>query len=233
MSVFLRSQLSQAEGVVLALGLRKAESQARSRTLAKYEGGRINFTGEYGSLAGVTAFTPIQDFQTEHVWQFLMQTNCPWGASNRKLVQLYANAAGGECPSFSVDGGLSPSCGGSRFGCWTCTVVRSDRSGRGLAENDESYEVLCEFRDWLASMRSEPKRRWRRRRNGASGPGPLTIATRREALQRLLSIESRLGIKLIRSDELELIAQLWKADGGNGQTVLDLCDIRRHESMTF
>lgn len=216
MSRFIRTQVSLSEEVVVILGLRKAESQARKRILAKYSSDHP-FVGPYGSLVGATAFTPIEDLETQEVWQLLMQTPCPWGGSNRTLVQLYAQAAGGECPSYSVGEGLAPSCGGSRFGCWTCTVVRTDHSGRSLAENDDSYEMLIDFRDWLAKMRYDPARRWRKRRNGKPGPGPLTIATRREALQRVLRIETNLGRSLLRQDEVNSIAELWNKDGGNGE----------------
>jgi DNA sulfur modification protein DndC len=220
MSAFIRSQVSRTGAVVVALGLRRSESQSRLRILSKYNHGHREFMGAYGSVPGAIAFTPIEDFKTEHVWQFLMQTACPWGGKNRELVQLYADAAGGECPSYSLGNSLSPSCGGSRFGCWTCTVVRKDRTGRALAEQNESFELLSEFRDWLASMRSDPKRRWKRRRNGAPGPGPLTIATRRDALRRVMALEARLGVELVRSDELQRIAELWLADGGDGHSVL-------------
>jgi DNA sulfur modification protein DndC len=214
MSSFIRAEVSNAGSVVIALGLRSSESQSRSRILAKYGDGSANFTGEYGGLAGAVAFTPIQDFKKEHVWQFLMQSECPWGGSNRRLVQLYADASG-ECPSFSIDGSLSGACGGSRFGCWTCTVVRTDRSGSALAKRNESYEALLEFRNWLAAMRSVSENRWKERRNGKPGPGPLTIAARREALRRVMAIENQLNISLIRRDELTRIAELWESDGGN------------------
>lgn len=219
MSNFIRTQISLSGEVVIVLGLRKTESQARSRVLAKYMSDRP-FTGPYGSLTSAIAFTPIEDFGTEHVWQFLMQTPCPWGADNRDLVQLYARAAGGECPSYSGGDGLAPSCGASRFGCWTCTVVRKDRSGRSLAEESEAYEMLVDFRDWLAEMRYDPRRRWRRRRNGRPGPGPLTIATRREAFERLLSVEACSGCTLITPAEVHRIAELWAQDGGSSQSAL-------------
>jgi len=219
MSRFIRSQISLSGDVVVALGLRKAESQARSRILAKYSCDRP-FTGPYGSMAHALAFTPIEDFGAEDVWQFLMQTPCPWGASNRKLAHLYARAAGGECPTYTFRKGLAPSCGGSRFGCWTCTVVRTDRSGQCLAEEDKAFEMLVDFRDWLAHMRSDPRCRWRIRRNRKPGPGPLTIAARRNAFQRLLALERQSGFTLIKPEEVRVISELWTRDGGNGNTAL-------------
>jgi 3'-phosphoadenosine 5'-phosphosulfate sulfotransferase (PAPS reductase)/FAD synthetase len=52
----------------------------------------------------------------------------PWGNDNRALYKLYANASNGECP-IQIDTS-TPSCGHSRFGCWTCTVVERDKPSR-------------------------------------------------------------------------------------------------------
>ena len=46
------------------------------------------------------------------------------------LRQFYANASNGECP-IQIDTS-TPSCGNSRFGCWTCTVVKRDKVSEGL-----------------------------------------------------------------------------------------------------
>lgn len=212
MSRYIKKYLSEHGRVIIALGLRSAESAARSAILAKYSnGGR--FQGAYGGLSGATAFTPIEDFRTEDVWQFLMQNPCPWGNGNRQLARLYSLASGGECPSYSLGEGMSRTCGGSRFGCWTCTVVRKDRSGEALAEEDERYEPLLDFRNWLAEIRYDPQRRWKVRRNRVPGPGPLTLATRREILQRLAAIQRESGFDLLRSDELLEIQKLWVLDG--------------------
>lgn len=49
---------------------------------------------------------------------------------NRPLYKLYASASNGECP-IQTDTS-TPSCGNSRFGCWTCTVVDRDKASEGL-----------------------------------------------------------------------------------------------------
>jgi DNA sulfur modification protein DndC len=151
MTRFIKENLSAHSELVIVLGLRRAESQARSATLAKYATGEP-FQGTYGSFPSATAFTPIEDFATEEVWQFLMQTKCPWGEGNRELARLYSLASGGECPSHPLGDGIGKTCGGSRFGCWTCTVVRRDKTGEGLADEDERYEWLLDFRNWLEAV---------------------------------------------------------------------------------
>ena len=42
----------------------------------------------------------------------------------------YASVSNGECP-IQIDTS-TPSCGNSRFGCWTCTVVDRDKASEGL-----------------------------------------------------------------------------------------------------
>ena len=56
----------------------------------------------------------------------ILQKPNPWGGDNRPLYKLYANASNGEGP-IQIDTS-TPSCGNSRFGCWTCTVVERDKA---------------------------------------------------------------------------------------------------------
>jgi hypothetical protein len=65
--------------------------------------------------------------------------------ASRTRCKLYANASNGECP-IQIDTS-TPSCGNSRFGCWTCTVVERDKASEGrLAASDEHMEKLVAFR---------------------------------------------------------------------------------------
>jgi DNA sulfur modification protein DndC len=76
-------------------------------------------------LPRVWVSNPIQFLSMEEVWAYLPQNPIPWGRDNRALYKLYASASSGECP-IQIDTS-TPSCGSSRFGCWTCTVVERDR----------------------------------------------------------------------------------------------------------
>lgn len=230
MSAFIKSHLSAKGEVVVALGLRHSESQARQATLAKFSSGKP-FQGAYGSLRGATALTPIEDLAVEEVWQFLMRTPCPWGEENRSLARLYSLASGGECPSFSLGEGANPTCGGSRFGCWTCTVVRRDRSGENLAEEDSRYEPLVDFRNWLSEIRYERKRRWAIRRNGSPGPGPLKLQTRREILRKLAAVQASSGFELLHDKELKEIQTLWKLDGDRRNSAYQIWSESRGQSI--
>lgn len=63
-----------------------------------------------------------------------------------------------------------PSCGNSRFGCWTCTVAREDKSTEGLIDTGAYWmEPLLEMRDWLKKIRDDLTMRQTYRRNLQDG----------------------------------------------------------------
>jgi DNA sulfur modification protein DndC len=163
---------------------------------------------------------PIEFLTTEDVWAYLLQKPNPWGGDNRPLYKLYASASSGECP-IQIDTS-TPSCGNSRFGCWTCTVVERDRASEGLlASGDERMEKLTGFRETLLFYRDPANgKRDRRRMNGNNGPGQLLISARRELLSKLPLLQEDTGLQLICPEELLLIQQMWKAardpDDGHG-----------------
>ena len=163
------------------------------------------------NLPRVWVSNPIEFLSTEEVWAYLLQKPNPWGGDNRSLYKLYSNASNGECP-IQIDTS-TPSCGNSRFGCWTCTVVERDKASEGLlASGDERMEQLISFRETLLDYRDPAKsKRDMKRMNGNAGTGPLTMTARRELLTQLLKLQEETGLKVISEDELFLIQQFWKA----------------------
>ena len=112
----------------------------------------------HSKFAQTYVYTPLRDFITEDVWNYLLQNKNPWGANNRDLLALYQNANSSECP-LVVDSS-TPSCGNSRFGCWVCTVVAEDISLKNMIENGEDWmEPLLEFREELKQSQDPQKRR--------------------------------------------------------------------------
>lgn len=226
-NAFVNQRLGHWGEAVLHLGARRAESSTRAQTMA----GRETRKGlrRHPDLPRVWVSNPIEFLSTEEVWAYLLQTPNPWGGDNRALYKLYANASNGECP-IQIDTS-TPSCGNSRFGCWTCTVVDRDKSSEGLlAAGDERMEHLLAFRETLLEFR-DPANGWRddRRMNGNEGPGPLNIEGRRELLKRLLKLQEDTGLTLIAPEELLLIQQLWKAarDPDDGRGVARIVDKQR------
>jgi DNA sulfur modification protein DndC len=216
-NVFVRQRRSHWGDAILHLGARRAESATRAQTMAGIEA--RNGLRRHPDLPRVWVSNPIEYLSTEEVWAYLLQKPNPWGGDNRPLYKLYANASNGECP-IQIDTS-TPSCGNSRFGCWTCTVVERDNASEGLlASGDERMEKLIEFRETLLYYRDPANgKRDMKRMNGNEGPGPLTIGARRELLTHLLKLQEQTGLKLISEDELFLIQQFWKTarnpdDGG-------------------
>ena len=219
-SLYIREQAKLAGDVVLLLGVRHDESVMRSRTIKRYDNG--NRLNSHNDLANCWVFRPIVDITTDEVWEFLSSESPPWGGSHSNLINLYRDAGGGECPVVTSHSD-TPSCGttSARFGCWTCTVVEKDRSLQGFVDSGfEEFIPLLEFRDWLLSIRNESKRRLARRRNGRvqfgnNGiqiPGPFTINTRMEILNKLLDLQKKLKKELISDTEIDRIRALWSSD---------------------
>ncbi len=216
-TMFVQQRLGHWSEAILHLGARRAESSTRAQTMAGRE--KRNGLNRHPDLPRVWVSNPIEFLTTEEVWAYLLQRPNPWGGNNRALYKLYASASNGECP-IQIDTS-TPSCGNSRFGCWTCTVVERDKASEGLlASGDERMEQLIEFRETLlhyqdpANGKRDPKTK-----QGADRPGPLTIEARRELLTQLLQLQEQVGLPLITADELFFIQQLWKSarrpdDGG-------------------
>jgi DNA sulfur modification protein DndC len=64
----------------------------------------------------------------------------------------------------------------------------------------------------MEAERNKPLNRWKRRRNGKSGLGPMTLEWRKIALSELLAAQLESGFDLIEAEEIAAIHQEWKAD---------------------
>ena len=220
----LKQIASNAKGMVLLIGTRRAESQNRRRAMDKREvsPNRLN---PHDRVDSCWMFAPLADLEDNDVWMTLMQRRAPWGGSHRRLITLYRNAGGGECP-LVITKEQAPSCGSSspRFGCWTCTVVQKDRSLRGLIdsgyEETERLEALFDFREWLIEMRENDANRLpvrrdgnvKRRGDGSRVYGPFRLEIRREILKRLQGLETQIGDRLILQAEIDCIEDVWWRD---------------------
>ena len=219
-SAYVKRQIGEAGQVVLLLGIRRSESSARAASAKRHDNGeRLT---PHTSMAGCRVYRPILELDTDEVWEFLGGHEPPWGGLHSKLIGLYRDANGGECPVVT-DKNEAASCGttSSRFGCWTCTVVKKDRSLEGFVESGfEEFIPLLDFRDWLLSIRDDPERRQGIRRNGrvtftksgAFVPGPFTVKARMEILAELRKMEEKTGLDLISDGEVDIIHNIWSGD---------------------
>ncbi len=144
---FIQDKVSEYGEAIVLLGMRKTESISRHQTMNLYKI-ENSLLSRHSKFPQTYVYTPLEDFSAEDVWNFLLQNKNPWGEENRDLLALYQDANASECP-LVVDTS-TPSCGGGRFGCWTCTVVEKQNYLTNLIENGEEWmEVLAELREDL------------------------------------------------------------------------------------
>ncbi|MEU6996689.1 DNA phosphorothioation system sulfurtransferase DndC [Nonomuraea sp. NPDC046570] len=224
---FIRRVVHDHGEAILVLGIRKAESQARARVMERLEKRRVrDRLSPNGNLPNSLVYSPVEAWSNDEVWTFLMQQSNPWGHPNKDLLTMYQGASSdGECP-LVVDN-TTPSCGDSRFGCWTCTLVDKDKSMSAMIQNDEEKEwmlPLLELRDELDAPDDSHLRDFRKM-NGTiqlfhdrNVPGPYTQKAREEWLRKLLNAQTWIrknapehvrGIELITMEELHEIRRIW------------------------
>lgn len=231
-SEFITETVMEYGEVIVVLGSRSQESGTRAQVIAKH---RIDgsILSRHSSLPNAYTYMPIENWTADEVWEYLMSAPCPWGGSNRELFELYKGSNQGECPL--VIDKSTPSCGNSRFGCWTCTVVTEDKAIHGLIESGADWmKPLLEFRNELyESTRSENAAKYRnyKRRTGKVTfdnkdketterkhiRGPYWLKYRKHWVRKLLMIEKQMrtdghDMELIQRSELQAIRQEWLRD---------------------
>ena len=211
--------------IVILLGVRKAESIYRANGIRAREiEGKL--LSPHNDIENAYVYNPLTEIPNELVWRFLLKGNAitPWGSDNKYLFSLYQGENLGEEQSVlgEIDETKIPITGNSRFGCWTCTMVKEDKSLKAFIERGETWlEPLRDYRNWMLEMRTTPSARETKRRNGSVyrkadgtlGLGPFTMETRQEMLRRLLQLENDTGLSLITIEELKYIDQLWDQEG--------------------
>jgi DNA sulfur modification protein DndC len=237
-NTFIRSMVREHGEAILVLGTRKAESSTRARVMTALEAKRVRERlSPNAKLPNSLVYTPIEAWSSDEVWMYLMQVANPWGYSNKDLLTMYQGAsADSECP-LVVDTS-TPSCGDSRFGCWTCTLVEQDKSMTAMVTNDVEKEwmlPLLELRNAL-DLADDRELRDFRRMNGSVQlfndrpiPGPYLQSARMMWLTRLLEAQAHVrangpdemrGIELITLAELEEIRRIWVVDKHEFEDVL-------------
>jgi DNA sulfur modification protein DndC len=229
-NAFIREMVRSHGEAILVLGTRKAESSGRSHRMTALEARRVrDLLSPNDSLPNCLVYSPIDSWSNDDVWTFLMQRPNPWGYSNKELLTMYQGASpDGECP-LVVDAS-TPSCGDSRFGCWTCTLVDKDKSMSAMIQNDEEKEWMLPLLDLRDALDVADDRHLRdfRRMNGSVQlfhdkpiPGPYTQEAREGWLSRLLGAQTWIrangpeyvrSLELVTLPELEEIRRIWVVD---------------------
>jgi len=214
--------------VILMLGTRIDESSDRGRRMSA-RAQTARGLNPHHEIPDALVATPIVDWTTNQVWEYLVAHNPPpWDGNHDFLLALYRQASGGECPVvFDLS---TPSCGGSRFGCWTCTVVKEDRSMQGFIDSGEQrFEPLKRFRDDLKSIREDNTQRMPHRKDGSKGPGPFRPEVRQRLLRDLLALEHETGEELISDEEIAYIQSQWSADFDLNASALEIASASGRE----
>jgi DNA sulfur modification protein DndC len=140
--------------------------------------------------SNITYFAPVIDWRTCKVWDFLHFVAPEAGWPTQDVFALYGDTS-------------------LRFGCWTCTLVRRDKTVESLIEREpgSSLEQLHEFREFIWEESKKPENRLVKNGHLAG----LTVAFRRELLSRLRELERETDRRLISDAEVSTIRSMWRA----------------------
>lgn len=234
-SSFLLEQIDEKGEAIVLLGTRYDESANRERSIRKHEvtGSRLS---KHQTTVNTYVYAPIKEMIVDEIWYIINTVSSPWGFDNSILFKIYADASADdyECPTVVVNKEHN-SCGQSRFGCWTCTVVKNDKSMSSLVNNGQNWmEPLLAFRNRLVEGRNISENRSDTRRNGQEAVrddgtfnGNYTFEYRYQILKDLLLVQKEIQkdrphITLINNQELIAIQVTWNRDGYFDHTVGDL-----------
>jgi DNA sulfur modification protein DndC len=225
-SSFIEEQVSEKGEAIILIGVRSAESATRGRSIKKHEikGKRLT---KHPNHHNTLVYSPIKELMLEEIWYIINALPSPWNYDNTKLFQIYSNASADdyECPTV-VTNKSHTSCGQSRFGCWTCTVVKEDKSMTALIKNGEDWMTpLLKYRDNLEKERNISDNRLATRRNGQPAvtedghkQGNYSPEYRAKKLRELLELQIEIQkikplTELITNQELIAIQVYWYRDG--------------------
>lgn len=225
-SSFITEQVDKNGEAIILIGARSSESATRARSIKKHEiiGKRLT---KHPNHHNTLVYSPIKDLLLEEIWYIINSFPSPWNYDNSKLFKIYANASADdyECPTVVTDKSHA-SCGQSRFGCWTCTLVKEDKSMSALIRNGENWmSPLLEFRNSLDSERNISEYRMPTRRNGQLAiteeghyQGNYQPFYRAKKLRELLELQKEIQktkplSELITNQELIAIQVYWYRDG--------------------
>ena len=224
-SRFILEQVNENGEAIILIGTRSAESATRARSIKKREikGKRLT---KHPHHPNTFVYSPIKDLFLEEVWYIINAMTSPWGADNSKLFQIYFDASADdyECPTIVTDKSHG-ACGQSRFGCWTCTVVKEDKSLTAQVAKGQTWlQPLLALRTSMFDERNISDNRLPTRRNGQNAvsneghnQGNYTPKYRARLLEQLLYAQKEMQkehpeIELITNQELVAIQVVWHRD---------------------
>lgn len=144
---------------------------------------------EKSQRLGISYMAPIINWPLCDVWDFLIVFAPQMGYPTLKLKEVYNGHD-------------------TRFGCWTCTVVKQDKAMLRTIEQQEWQHLkpLYDFRNELWEITRIKKNRILRSNNT---PGKINKRTRQYLLNRLNRIQEEANIELISQEEVSFINDVW------------------------
>lgn len=185
--------VNTGEPTAVLTGVRYGESAQRTGRLVAScatggECGQDYWAQRGPSGSNITYFAPIVHWRTCKVWDFLHFVAPQAGWPTQDVYALYGDTS-------------------LRFGCWTCTLVRRDRTVEALVSRSPGtpLEELHRFRNEILAESALRKNRLRRRGHW----GPLRLEFRAALLRRLRALEDRTGLPLLSPEEELEIRAIW------------------------
>ena len=195
----LKAFIQSDESIVLT-GVRFGESRSRDGKL-NYSCSRGGECGQgvwfqYSSRLNAGYLAPIVHWGECDVWDFLNFYAPELGYPTQHLESSVYN--GRE----------------TRFGCWMCTVVRQDKTMEKITLLPQWAHLrpLLEFRQHVKAISNSPQSRILR---PDGRPGRLKLSIRQYLLEELLQLQSQLDMRIISSEEIVAIKELWQKEESN------------------
>lgn len=155
-NAFTYNTIKKDGEIVILLGVRKAESAARSRSISSREiEGKI--LTPHPQIPKAYVYSPLSEVRNENVWEYLLRNEgkSAWNTDNNYLYNLYQGENLSEEDSVvgQVDKDDMKVTGNSRFGCWICTMVKEDKSLKNFIDHGATELIpLRDFRNWLVEL---------------------------------------------------------------------------------
>jgi DNA sulfur modification protein DndC len=251
-------------GFIAITGSRKDESTARKSRInqATQEGSFLKINQTYKHSNNLL---PIEDWSTKDVWNYLFQYSLDW-LDDLALWNLYSDASGkGDECSF-VGGGDKEviedgkvGCAKSRFGCWLCSLFKTDGAMDGLYKaNGNMYLPYIEFREYMMKFQGmlSKKTSWAMHRdvykhdtlgkkyykkdNDITNPrfgmvmaGGFKLSIRLKLFIKLLRAEQKAKEKLVTDEEILYIQYRWLLEGDINFTAFKAIEKYRGYSFDY
>ena len=191
----LKEHIIKGKTAILT-GVRFGESNARDQRLnaSCARGGECGqgLWFEKSGKLGTGYLAPIINWPVCDVWDFLMGFAPYIGYPTKNLEKVYNGHD-------------------TRFGCWTCTVVKQDKAmAKTITQPEWAHlQPLYDFRNYLWDVTRPRKARVLRKDGTAS---KIKLKYRKALLKKLLIVQNKVKMELIRKEELTHIQNMWKQE---------------------